>query len=242
MPRPCTRGQADQALALLRGAYAPEILEFSATQTGYDRWEIVAVRPGEAAGLVFHPLDLDNGASGIDVEVQRRLNALAEGVPYVPPHRISFGEFITGGANRYDDVMSHSSGQLHASAGTVVDGGVTEAPPASPAAVSDEALAFLQTIADSENLAQAVDILTEGLRHPDPIVAAAAASTIEVLKRQAVDLAAQSVPSESEPAPEAPSEGEPAPETPSEGAQEPGPAPESTDQPAKPASRPRRAS
>lgn len=125
MGRSVTKYQADEARNQIV-THLPELtnLEVRVEQMGYNQYDVV-VSNGDAV-LRFHPLDVDNGASGIATEVRKQLQALNDGSEYTAPEVISFNAFITGGAVSYDDVMTHGGGELHASRGEVVDGGIVE--------------------------------------------------------------------------------------------------------------------
>lgn len=58
--------------------------------------------PGQQAGLVLHPDELDNGASGLKEEALKRLACFRDGVAYTPP--------APRPGISYDDVMTTTSG------------------------------------------------------------------------------------------------------------------------------------
>jgi hypothetical protein len=182
MTTPVTKMQAVAARDLVRANY-PDGLEVVLNELGTNRYTITVTGIEFGGSATFAPQDLDQGNGGIPLEPRKRLNALVEGTEYVAPVYQTMGEFLTGGSGRYDDVMTHGGGQLHASNGQVVDGGIVETPegseapegliPANDASLA-EMLGVVQQIANGD----AAGALTAALASTDPLVAAAAAATV----------------------------------------------------------------
>lgn len=88
-----------ESIAQRLNAYYGGTLEFRAEIFGSRGYWIAAARPGEAAGLLFHWEELDNGAAGWRQRALERLNAYRDCEPYVPtpPTQRVFSDVMTAG-------------------------------------------------------------------------------------------------------------------------------------------------
>lgn len=98
MQLPIVRHRADRLVKYLDERYAGDLL-FSAQACGTRGWWVLAARPGESGGLLFHPRELDNGAAGITPNAIGRLNAFRDRmtiVPGRPAQRVFADEMAVG--------------------------------------------------------------------------------------------------------------------------------------------------
>lgn len=113
MSKPTTELQAKQAAQRIREAFLEDDIAVVCNQTGPEQFLVVVTIESSEDGLAFYPHETDNGAAGLPDEVAKQIRCLIDGVPYVAPRFLTFGDFITGGTGVYDDMVTYDGSDLH---------------------------------------------------------------------------------------------------------------------------------